>query len=252
MKLYPAWAAAIAAAITASLPAATVITYEAAALGGTGVLNNVPYTAAGVKHSNSYNPSWGSWSGFAISNHADTTTAGWTNQYSSYTGGGAGGSAQFAVGYVSSSTSTTLSFSSALSVVGYGADFTNTTYTGLDMLSGSGFSKKFGGADGTDPDFLTLTITGYLSSVATGAVDFQLADYRSAAGDYIVNSWTAVDFSPLGTVDQIRFTMSSSDNGAWGMNTPSYFAMDNLMVPEPSTLTLAATAGLLALRRRRA
>ncbi len=251
MKLYPAWAAAIAAAITASLPAATVITYEDAALGGSGFINNVPYTTAGVTHSNSYNPAWGSWSGFAISNRSDTTTAGWTNQYSSATGGGSGGSAQFAVGYVSGSTSTVLSFSSALSLVGRSADFTNTTYTALDMANGSGFSKKFGGADGTDPDFLLLTLTGYLNNVATRAVDFYLADYRGATGDYILKTWTAVDFSPLGTVDEIRFTMASSDNNAYGMLTPSYFAMDNLTVPEPSTLTLVATAGLLALRRRR-
>ena len=53
-------------------------------------------------------------------------------------------------------------------------------------------------------------------------------------------------------MDEIRFTMSSSDNGMFGMNTPAYFAMDNLVVPEPSSLTLGALAGLTLLRRRRA
>jgi hypothetical protein len=45
--------------------------------------------------------------------------------------------------------------------------------------------------------------------------------------------------------------MSSTDNGAFGMNTPAYFAMDSIAVPEPSAL-LCSLAGLgLALRRRR-
>ena len=254
MKLYPAWAAAIAAAITASLPAATVITYEAAVLGGSGVLNNTPYTASGVTHSNGYSETYGPyWEGFAISNHTDTTTLDYANQYSAISGAGAGASAQYAVGYIGSFlTSTRLNFPGATSMAGMGASFNNTTYAALTMTSGYNGAKKFGGATGTDPDFLVVTLTGYLNSVATDAVDFYLADYRGATGDYIVRDWTAVDFSPLGTVDEIRFTMASSDNNAYGMLTPSYFAMDNLTVPEPSTLTLAATAGLLALRRRRA
>lgn len=256
MKLYPAWAAALAAAITASLPAATVITYEDAPLGGSGVLNNTPYTAAGVTHANGYSETYGPyWEGFAITNHTDTTSLSYANQYSAISGSGAGGSAQYAVGYVSEYpylTTTRLNFPGATSMAGMGASFNNTTYAALTMTSGYFGAKKFGGADGSDPDFLRLTLTGYLSSVATGAVDFYLADYRGATGtDYIVKTWTAVDFSPLGTVDEIRFTMASSDNNAFGMLTPSYFAMDNLTVPEPSTLTLAATAGLLALRRRR-
>lgn len=36
-----------------------------------------------------------------------------------------------------------------------------------------------------------------------------------------------MDLSVLGTVKKIVFTMSSSDNSTWGMNTPAYFAFDN-------------------------
>ena len=254
MKTYSTWAAAIGVAITASLPAATVITYEDATLGSAGVSNNVPYTAAGVTHSNGYSDTYGPyWEGFAISNHTTNATLSYTNQYSAISGAGAGSSAQYAVGYVGGFlTSTRLEFAGSTSMTGMGASFNNTTYAALTMTNGYAGAKKFGGADGTDPDFLLLTLTGYLNSVVTGTVDFYLADYRgAAASDHIVNAWTAVDFSPLGTVNEIRFTMSSSDNNAYGMLTPSYFAMDNLVVPEPASMTLCLIGGLLVARRRR-
>jgi hypothetical protein len=238
------------AAFTGNLVAATTITYEDIALGGSGVLDNAPYTAAGVRHSNGY--AGGYWEGFAISNRTDTTTPGWGNQYSAYVGAGAGGSAQYAVGFVGAFLTTTrLEFPGSASLAGMGAAFTNTTYTALSMKNGDAFTKKFGGADGRDPDFLLLTITGYLGAVTTGTVDFYLADFRGPeVSDYILETWTAVDFTPLGTVDELRFTMTSSDNGQFGMNTPAYFAMDNLIVPEPASLMLVLSGSVLTLWRR--
>ena len=83
------------------------------------------------------------------------------------------------------------------------AQVTNTTYAWDSMLNGDGFAKQFGGASGDDPDFLQLVITGYDAlGVATGSVDFLLADYRFAdnAQDYILTDWTPVDLSSLGAV----------------------------------------------------
>jgi hypothetical protein len=122
------------------------------------------------------------------------------------------------------------------------------------MRDGDTFAKKFGGDFGNDADWLKLTISGFIGGNPTGAfIDFYLADFRFSnnSQDYIIDEWTAVDFSPLGSADQIRFSMSSSDNGAFGMNTPSFFAIDNVAVPEPSAL-VCSLAGLgIALRRRR-
>lgn len=239
---------------------ATTITYEDVNLGSQGYINNSPYSAAGVTHANSFFD-WGggvtSWSGFAISNKTDTTTVGYGNQYSAYAGAAAGGT-QFAVGYYDGAfnpTGTRLTFSTPTAMAGMGADFTSTTYAALDMLNGTpGVSKVFGGTTGDDPDFLLLTITGYLGGSSTSSINLFLANYQFSdnAQDYIRDTWTNVSFSPLGTVDEIRFTMSSSDNSGIYINTPSYFAMDNLVVPEPSSITLGAFAGLFLLRRRRA
>lgn len=230
--------------------------------GPEGMFGGIPYTQyrqiAGSGFLNTYTD-WGgsgSWSGFAISNHTDATTPGFGNQYSAYTGGGAGGSANYAVGYYSTYEDTTnVKLGALTNLSGLGASITNTTWAALDMLNGSSVGKKFGGVSGDDADWFKLTITGYVGGVSTGSfIDFYLADFRFAdnASDYILDEWAYVDFSSLGSADELRFSMSSSDNGAFGMNTPSYFAMDNfLAVPEPSSLLMGLAGMGLFLRRKR-
>ena len=113
-------------------------------------------------------------------------------------------------------------------------------------------AKKFGGASGDDPDWFVLTIIGKDSQgLVTDTVDFYLADYTFADNnqDYIVDTWEYVDLTSLGAVESLEFTLSSSDVGQWGMNTPGYFAMDNLIIPEPTTIALLMVGGLLIRRR---
>ena len=191
------------------------------------------------------------------SNKTDVTTAGSINQFSAYAGGGAQGSANYAIANFGVPTA---SFSTASTVAG--AYFTNTTYAALSMLQGDSFAKKFGGASGNDADWLKLTIQGLdAANVVTGSVDYYLADYRFADNslDYIVNNWTYVDLSSLGTVNRLGFALTSSDTGSFGINTPAYFALDSLSVtavPEPSHALLflsgLAVLGVVAKRRRNA
>ena len=100
------------------------------------------------------------------------------------------------------------------------------------MKYGDSYGKKFGGENGTDPDFLKLTAVGKNGNTETGSVDFYLADYRSdySCDDYIVTDWSWMDLSSLGEVSSIEFSLSSSDNGDYGMNTPTYFCLDGLSV----------------------
>jgi len=71
-------------------------------------------------------------------------------------------------------------------------------------------------------------------------VDFYLADYRfeDNAQDYIIKTWQWVELSSLGEVDSLKFTLASSDVGAYGMNTPGYFCIDQVYV-SPETISIS-------------
>ena len=62
-----------------------------------------------------------------------------------------------------------------------------------------------------------------------GVVEFALADYRfeDSASDYIVDQWTRVDLSSLVGARKLQFA-EPSDVGEVGMNTPAYFALDQV------------------------
>jgi hypothetical protein len=180
---------------------------------------------------NSYDPAYSSWSGFAYSRDTDTTTAGYTNQFSAVTGSGAYGSTYYGVAY-DFGTGTSVSFLGT--TVGYqltGAFVTNTTYAYLSMRDGDAFAKKFGGPTGTDPDWFRLDITGVRADLTkTAPLACYLADFRStdSAQDYIVNDWRWVDLSALGKVVGLEFALTSTDSG-----TPTYFALDSITIVVP-------------------
>jgi hypothetical protein len=192
------------------------------------------FTSGGVTFYNDYNAEWFSWDGFAYSNVTDATTAGYDNQYGVITAGGHAGSANFGVVYVSAMSTIglpTLELAEASTLSGLYV--TNTTYPYLSMRDGDDYAKQFGGETGADPDWFLLTIEGFdAEGDSTGTVEFYLADFRAedAADDYIISDWTFVDLTALGVVATLQLSLSSSDMGEWGMNTPSYFAIDDVML----------------------
>lgn len=199
------------------------------------------FTSGLFTFENNYNSSWNSWSGWAYSNDSDNITSGYTNQFGNITGTGEA-SNQFGMSYVSDFSNNRLFTSNGNAVSLSQMSVTNSTYAYLSMLNGDAFAKQFGSPndasgnpDGTNgEDWFLLTIYGLGSdSLHTGdSVTFYLADYRFADNtlDYIVDSWTVIDLSSLGAVYGLDFNLTSSDNGQYGMNTPAYFAMDNLSV----------------------
>lgn len=194
----------------------------------------------GVHFNNDFNPSFGSWSGFAVSNSTDVTTPGFGNQYSAYTGAGALGSSTYAVSFTAG-ISPTASLTAENADLGFKSMMvTNTTYAALSMLNGDAFAKKFGGTDGTDPDFFRLTISGNASDGSSvGEVEVYLADYRSAdpADDFILDEWQEVDLTSLAGASSLSFALDSSDVGVFGMNTPAFFALDNIILNDPVATT---------------
>ncbi|MCW5923439.1 MAG: DUF4465 domain-containing protein [Saprospiraceae bacterium] len=188
------------------------------------------FTSADIELPNNYNAQWMSWDGWAISNRTDSTTPGFLNESSAAAGKGANGSATYAVSYVFGASIMRLTGAAAGGKV-LGLYVTNNTYAYFSMKDGDAFAKKFGGITGNDPDFFLLTVKKYLNGqLGTDSVNFYLADYRFAnnAQDYIVKDWVWLDLGSLGKADSLQFTLSSSDVGAFGMNTPAYLCVDDV------------------------
>ena len=98
---------------------------------------------------------------------------------------------------------------------------TNTTYVLNNMKNGDGFSEPLP-ADG----WFKIIATGYdRNGEQTGVAEFYLAKDGK-----IVDKWEKFDLSVLGYVQKISFTVDGSDQGAWGLNTPAYFAYDDVAV----------------------
>lgn len=216
-----------------SLSAQTTADFENFNIGLDSALNGSDlsggFTAGNVFMPNNFNPNWNAWSGWAITSMRDTVTPGYTNDLSAITGTGYN-SSTYAISYASPFSKLELQGDAFGGIVN-GFYITNATYTYLSLRDGDGFAKKFGGVTGDDPDYLLLTIEKYKDGVlGMESVEFYLADYRFSdnSQDYIVDDWQYVDLTGLGDVDSLIFTLSSTDVGAAGMNTPAYFCMDDL------------------------
>ena len=238
-----------------------------------GSVSAVSLVENGISFPRKYTTAYGGYmeKGFAVSNKTDITTAGYTNQYSAITGSGYN-SANYAVYFPDT----------VIDLKGFALDsfkITNTTYAALSMRDGDMFSKQFGSVNGpgnTAPDGTNgadyFRVWIYANNTQGQKMDstvFYLADFRSSnnSEDYIVKTWknVAIPFNHL-SISTLSFKLESSDNGTNGMNTPAYFAIDNLSIksvagiqevtastisiyPNPMTdkLTIKGESGLLEL-----
>lgn len=202
------------------------------------------------------------YSGWVYSNGTDTTSPGFLN-LSAIPGAGVSATAKYGVASGDGSFINLPAGQRAQSIY-----LTNTTYSFLAVRDGNdgntpAFVKgPFGGTSGDDPDYFSVTLTGYAAPNGGGptvgtAVEFVLADYRFAdnASDYVIDSWELVDLTPLGNAVSIGLTFASTDTSVFGgvtyVNTPAYVALDNLVtIPEPTSLACVAVAAGIAMRRR--
>lgn len=188
--------------------------------GGTTKTTEGTFTSNGVTFSNSYSDyasdyySYSYWSGFGISTSTSTEFVDYTTDCNSVTGGGVNGSKTFLVGY--SAGTITISSTEAKTVMG--CYITNNTYAYSSMTNGDSYAKKF-----ESGDYFKVIFTGDNGN----KVEFYLANMSTFG---ILNTWQWCDLSLLGKVKTITFSFESSDSGAYGINTPTYFCMDNLTI----------------------
>lgn len=242
----------------ATLQAQTVATFDTLSLTGTDTFylnysswgNDVGFDD-GLAHfpciydSTQWGKAWSS--GFVYTNMTDVSDSTYNNPYTAITAKGYNNSSQYLSVYAYSPIKIHLK-GKAMGQPVKGFYATNLLYSYNEMTT-EGFTKKFGdsslgGGDVSFPDWYKITIKGYQNgSLKTDSVDFYLADFRDSDNtkDYILHSWEWVDLLPLGEVDSLELSMSSSDTANGGMLTPAYFAMDNFETYETSSVAKVNT-----------
>lgn len=253
--------ALLAGAVSTVATAAVIVDFEDLTLppqsAAPGDASQTPFVSHGVQFNRTWSVDYdccpGAW---AYSNQTDLTTPGVGNAFSAYAlpnGGGVHDSENFAIANNFQRGEAQIGFSEPAEV--FGMFVTNTTYVHravVDGEDGAGFVKgpfQVG-------DWLRLDVFGVdAQDQETGKVEFYLADYRDG-NTSAVNDWVWVDLTSLGVVQRLEFDISSTDIGPFGMNTPAFFAMDDLTfvpIPEPFSGVLWAVGLLtvtLVYRRR--
>jgi len=166
--------------------------------------------------SNSWGGQYGySEGGSAISNYVDTALTEHANYMYQLAVPVSNGSNNFAVVYAPA----TLCFKDSLARQIKSIDICPTTYLlGMELYGdGYGYTSALTNAG----SYLTLVITA--DNGTTMNVDL-------ARDGNILQGWKQIDLSGLGEVKSIHFSMVGSDTGDYGLNTPAYFAFDNVVV----------------------
>ncbi len=155
--------------------------------------------------------------GAVVTNITDTTFKDYTDAYKSIAGGAKGGK-NYVVWYEDGLSGNAIKLKTPAVVPGMYV--CNNVYAYNSITKGDAIAgDPFG-----DDDWFMLSIGGMLDGkMVNTQVDFYLAK-----GKNVVTDWTYVDLSQLGKVDAIFFTLSGSKTGDWGLNTPTYFCIDNL------------------------
>lgn len=190
---------------------------------------------------------WNTWWGFTASNHADNARPENTliQQWSNMAKGGivlnedgtvktdgfgapmVSAKIPYLVGFYGAFMSARpldMTFADSKSYDAVGVYVNLNSYAYYSMEYGDSFARAF-----TNGDRFTLTIHGVGTDESEKTVSVNLAEYSN--GDLTINrGWKYVDLTELGTVNEIYFTLDSTDSGDYGMNTPGYFCMDKLMV----------------------
>lgn len=180
--------------------------------------------------------------GFSYSNVVNTTTPGVGNQYAAFAGSGSNGSSNYLVG----SSDTSLTANRQIQSI----DIAPTTYTALAVRDGDDGGAGFASGPLSESNgFFELVISGVDTDLE---IRVPFGDYRGDIDIDPAPAFQTIDTSILNT-NTLTFTFDGSDQGSFGLNTPLFFAADNIAVavPEPGSLLLLNLGALLIATRRR-
>ncbi len=162
--------------------------------------------------------------GHAVSNHASTDIAAngtYAAQLTVYGESGHGGHNSSKNFCVHNGASVSLVFAAGMAHMIDHMWINSTTYFLHAYAGNGGFT-----AVPTEESWCRIVATGYdAAGRQTGTSEFWLA-----RGTEALREWTKWSLAPLGKIQKVTFTVEGSDVGDWGLNTPAYFAYDDVAV----------------------
>lgn len=144
-------------------------------------------------------------------------------------GGGAGGSDTFLIAYGNYEPEVdaeldmrpSITFSDGKAHVIKCCQVNSTTYFINIAENGNPFSPAM-----KDGEEIKIYATGYDAAGREG----KTVEMSFARKDKLIKQWTAWDLSALGEVVTVKFNILGGNTDEWGMTTPKYFAIDDIVV----------------------
>lgn len=144
-------------------------------------------------------------------------------------GGGAGGSDTFLIAYGNYEPEVDaeldmrpkIEFSDGRAHVIRGCQVNCTTYFLNIVENGNPYSPAL-----KDGEEIKIYATGYDEAGREG----KTVEMTLARKDMLIKQWTKWDLSALGKVKAIKFNIRGGNTDEWGMTTPKYFAIDDIVV----------------------
>lgn len=221
---------------------ATEIHYDETGVWADAMNPDAKVVSQGFTFSHTADAQYHYWTGMVASRCTDNADYNSTNEWLSHqcsamtAGGMAGKGTPYIIGYWNSMETLETPFADRSCAITFNNDatftpismyVTNNSYCYYSVVDGGAYCRKF--AKG---DYFALKVYGWTGSAVVGPVTVYLADYRSEKESewFALKDWTFVNLDTLGEVKGLFFEMESTDSGQWGINTPTYFALDNLKI----------------------
>ena len=180
-----------------------------------------------------------SWEGFTVSTVSQDTA----NVFGSVANGGIGGTATpYIIGYYSEWISASQGYSS--NIVDFNGEYyPEYVYICQNRNTMEGITNGvFNSRPFTPADTLTLIIQALDSTMQPTAT----TRYYLAVDGTKNQSWVQVPLTSLGKTSRLSFSMTTTEIGDFGANTPMYFALDGLTINTESTTALPNTQSPIA------